>query len=160
MKIVVKITTVISLLSTSITMTTVGIAATPTPHIPKTPPNEVINIVRKYGNCPQEVGMWTEFRAYEGGAEITVIANTLSIANTAKLIASGKKFVEYQAPLKKNYISCVGEASKDSVYFVKLQKGKISFRVILPKDTPSNPSAFSLHTIVDGRPYVKWQIAD
>ncbi len=68
--------------------------------------------------------------------------------------------MEYQAPLKKAYVSCVGGANKDNLYYVSLQKGKISFRVVLPKDTPSNPSGFSLRTIVDSRPYVRWQIAD
>jgi hypothetical protein len=156
----VKGITIVYLISTSINVISIGFAATPAPRIPANPPNEVVNITRRTGNCPQKLDMWTTFRYYEGGGEHTVIANTISIAGKSKLVSSGKKFVEYQAPLKKTYISCVGYAIKDNLYFVKLQKGKISFRIVLPKDTPSNPSAFSLHTVVDDLPYVKWQIAD
>lgn len=132
------------------------------PVLPKTPPNTVIPVKRQSGNCPQTVGLWTASRYYEGGGENTVIADTTVIAAApVKLVSYGKKFVEYTAPLKRAYISCVGQArSPEYPYSLRFQNRHVSFRVQLPPDTPANPSEFTVRSILGSRPYVQWAIAD
>ncbi|MBH8552894.1 hypothetical protein I8751_11040 [Nostocaceae cyanobacterium CENA357] len=131
------------------------------PKLPTTPPNTLLSVEIQKGNCPKTIGVWTNFRYYEGGGEHTVIADTYPIAGVTKLKSAGKKFVEYTAPLKQTYTSCVGRAiHKELPYRLSFQNGQVLFRVDLPKDTPSNPSEFSTRAILGSRPYVKWAIAD
>lgn len=88
----------------------------------------------------------------------------LSWVKAAKTPASilQRFVVEYTAPLKKNYASCVGQAISEELTSYKFRFGSsnVSFRVELPPDSPSTPSAFSAQTLVGGRPYVRWAIAD
>lgn len=130
--------------------------------LPKTPPDLVLQVERTAGNCPKTIGIWTTFRYYEGGGEHTVIANTWGIADRAQLISSGKKVVEYKAPLKTSFASCVAQAkaSEDYPYLFRFRNGSVSFRVELPPDTPANPSEFTTRSILGARPYVRWVIAD
>ena len=132
------------------------------PVLPKTPPDIVLKVERQSGNCPKTIGIWTAFRYYEGGGEHTVIADTWAIADRAQLISSGKKVVEYKAPLKTSYASCIGQAKagEDYPYWFRFGNGKVSFRVELPPDTAANPSEFTARSILGGRPYVRWAIAD
>lgn len=157
---VIRLTT-FGLLSTLL-VTAPTFAATQKPTLPNTSANNVLNVERQSGACPKTIGLWTTALPYEGGAEFTVIADTLRIAGFAKLVASSEKFAEYKAPLKKAYASCVGSARDQEVgyYQVRLKKGYLFFRVELPKDTPSKPSGISATGIVSSRPYVRWQLAD
>jgi hypothetical protein len=131
------------------------------PVLPKTPPDIVLKVERQSGNCPKTIGIWTAFRYYEGGGEHTVIADTWAIADHAQLVSSGKKVVEYKAPLKTSYASCVSQAkAEDYGYRFRFGNGNVSFRVELPPDTAANPSEFTARSILGGRPYVRWAIAD
>ena len=133
-----------------------------TPVLPTSSPNTTFNVKRQTGSCPKTVRLWTSFRYYEGGGENTVIADTLAIAGRARLMSSGKKLVKYRAPLKKAYASCVGSAtSKEySDYMFRFKEGNVYFRVQLPPDTPSTPTAIAYRNVVSQRPYIRWQIAD
>lgn len=134
------------------------------PAVPRTPPDTVFSVTRQSGNCPGTVKMWASLRQYEGGAEFTVIADTLAIAGSARLVRSTKKMAEFTAPLKSNFASCVGQASSNegslNVYRVQFQNRNVIFRVQLPADTPSSPSEIVYKGVVSSRPAVKWQIAD
>jgi hypothetical protein len=132
------------------------------PVLPKTPPDMVLKVERQSGTCPKTIGIWTAFRYYEGGGEHTVIADTWAIAGRAQLISSGKKSIEYKAPLKTYFASCVAQAKagEDYPYLFRFGNSSVSFRVELPPDTPANPSAFTTRSILGARPYVRWAIAD
>ena len=163
MKNLARLTTTFGLFSALLTATPALTQNQPTkPVLPNTPPNTTFNVQRQSGTCPKTVRLWSLSRWYEGGAENTVIADTLAIAGSARLVSSGKKVVEYTAPLKKNYASCVGQAISEELtpYKFRFGSGNVSFRVELPPDSPSTPSAFSTQTLVGGRPYVRWAIAD
>ena len=122
----------------------------------------MLKVERKSGNCPKTIGIWAAFRYYEGGGEHTVIADTWGIAGRVQLISSGKKSVEYKAPLKTYFASCVAQAKagEDYPYLFRFGNSSVSFRVELPPDTPANPSAFTTRSILGARPYVRWAIAD
>lgn len=132
------------------------------PVLPKTPPDLVLKVDRKSGNCPKTIGLWTAFRYYEGGGEHTVIADTWAMASRTQITASTKKLVEYKAPLRTVYATCVGQAkaSEDYPYQLQFGKGNVAFLVKLPPDTPANPSEIMEKSILGARPYVKWAIAD
>lgn len=133
------------------------------PALSKTP-DTIFNVKRQSGSCPKTVGLWTSFRYYEGGGEHTVIADTAAIAHSAKIISSGDKLVDYQAPLKKTYANCIGIATDltdgENLYQFIFREGKVFFRVVLPPDTDANPSGFTVRSIYNSRPYLRWQIAD
>jgi hypothetical protein len=163
MKDLVRFTTTFGLLSTLIVTAATSTQAQPKkPVLPNTPPNTKFSVERQTGKCPTSIGVWISFRYYEGGGEHTVIADTLAIAGSSRIVRSNKKLVEFTAPLKKNFASCVGVAKSDEYEFYqfRLQNGKITFRVELPPDTPANPSEFTARSIVGSRPYVRWAIAD
>lgn len=159
MQLIAKFTIFSALLVTTSTTTQ---AQSTKPVLPKTPPDMVLKVERKSGICPKTIGLWTAFRYYEGGGEHTVIANTWAIASRAQITASTKKFVQYKAPLKIAYATCVGQAkaSEDYPYQLQFGKGNVAFEVKLPPDTPANPSEIMEKSILGARPYVKWAIAD
>ncbi len=131
------------------------------PVLPKTPPNILLKVERQAGNCPQTVGLWTAFRYYEGGGEHAVIADTWAIAQRAQITTSGKKFVEYKAPLRTDFTTCVGQAkANDYPYQLQFGKGNVAFTVKLPPDTAANPSVITAKSILGARPFVRWAIAD
>ena len=132
------------------------------PVLPKTPPDIVLKVERQSGTCPKTIGIWTAFRYYEGGGEHTVIADTWSIAGRVQLISSGKKSVEYKAPLNTYFASCIAQAKagEDYPYWFRFGNSSVSFRVELPPDTPANPSIITAKSILGARPYVRWAIAD
>jgi hypothetical protein len=77
----IKFSIVASLISLLVGATAASLQAQPAkPQIPTTKPNLPLVVVRKTGNCPQQVNLWTSFRYYEGGGEHTVIADTVPIA--------------------------------------------------------------------------------
>lgn len=83
-------------------------------------PNIVLNVNRQTGACPETARIWYFGLPFEGGGEAIVVADTWAIANTAKLVASGKLFVEYSAPLRESYASCVGSANKAAPSLLQL----------------------------------------
>lgn len=157
-----RFTAIFSVLPTLlVTVATTTVAQSSKVELLKTSPDTVLNVERQAGNCPESVGLWTAFRYYEGGGENTVIADTLAIAGRAKLVSYGRKFVEYTAPLKPAYASCVGKAKDENLnYTFRFRNGNVLFRVELPPDTPANPSGFTARAILGSRPYVRWAIAD
>ena len=121
----------------------------------------VLKVERQSGTCPQSIGLWTTFRYYEGGGEHTVIADTWAIAQRAQITSAANKFVEYKAPLKTVYATCVGQArAADYPYYLQLGKGNVAFVVKLPPDTAANPSVITAKSILGARPYLRWAIAD
>lgn len=144
-----------------VTTSTTTQAQSTTPVLPKTPPDILLKVERKSGICPRTVGLWTAFRYYEGGGEHTVIADTWAIANRAQITTAAKKFVEYKAPLRTDFATCVGQAkAADYPYQLQFGKGSVAFRVKLPPDTAANPSVITAKSILGARPYVRWAIAD
>lgn len=69
-------------------------------------PNQKLNVQRQSETCPQTVGLWTILVGSEGGADLTLVADTRSLAGSAKVVSSSKKSVEYEAPLHRAYASC------------------------------------------------------
>jgi hypothetical protein len=126
------------------------------------PPTTTFNVVATKGNCPTSVGVWTASRGYEGGAENTAIADTSSIAGRARAITSRKKYVVYRARLKKEYSSCVGQASSPEYpsYKFLFRRQRVYFRVDLPPGNLNNPTKFTSRSVLLSRPLVKWAIAD
>jgi hypothetical protein len=119
---------------------------------PPDKPNMIINVKRQSGACPQTVGIWTFMLPIEGGAEHTAVADI----RDGKLVASGKKFVEYEAPLRQSYISCVGSAKSErpNVYNFQFRNGKVSFRLDLSQETLN--TAITYKGTGGFRPYVRW----
>ncbi len=163
MKNLARLTTTLGLFSVLLAATPALTQNQPTkPVLPRTLPNTTFSVQRQSGSCPKTVSLWSSSRWYEGGAENTVIADTLAIAGPVRLVSSGKKLVEYTAPLQKNYASCVGQAISQELapYKFRFGNGNVSFRVELPPDPPGLPSEISARSIVDSRPYVRWALAD
>jgi len=159
-------------LTTALTMLLTLLVSAPTPRqaqlekptLPKTPPDLVLKVEHQSGTCPNTVGIWSAFHSYEGGGEHTVIADIVAFAGDAQLTSSGEKLVEYRAPLKTAYASCIGWARDENngqdLYRFLFRDGNVYFRVELPPDTLANPSIFSTVSFLDARPYVRWAIAD
>lgn len=114
--------------------------------------NMILDVKSEAGECPKTVGIWTFLLPFEGGAEHTAVADI----RNAKLIASDKKFVEYEAPLRNSYASCVGSAKSERppVYNFQFRNGKAYFRLDLRQET------LNTTIIYQGtggfRPYVRW----
>ncbi len=135
------------------------------PQIPNTKPNLALSIVRKTGNCPNQVSLWTSFRYYEGGGEHTVIADTAPISKApAVLVEKGPRFVQYEVPLKPDYATCSARAIApyNSQYSVRFNHGIAYFEVDLTllDKPPSTPAVVTYRAVLTGRPYVRWAIAD
>lgn len=158
-------------LTLSLGILSVLLAATPgitqnsqqsAPRIPGDAPNTTINVSRRSGNCPSNMKLWTSFRSYEGGTENTVIADTNTIANAARLSNSGAKFVEFTAPLKSEFASCVGEATsnEDPIYRFRFTNKNVIFRMDLSPLPGSRITRISYRGVVSSRPAIRWGIAD
>ncbi|HEY9872902.1 MAG TPA: hypothetical protein V6D12_05680 [Candidatus Obscuribacterales bacterium] len=157
-----RFATTLGILS-ALLVATAGLAQnkpTATPKLPSTKPNTTFNVQRQKGKCPLKVSLWTLSRNYEGGGELTAIADTLAIATSPRLASSGKSFVEYKARLKSAYASCVGRASSQQqpMYKFRFSDRNVYFRVDLT-GIPQ-PTAISYKNVVADRPYVRWAIAD
>ncbi|MEA5602078.1 hypothetical protein [Nostoc sp. UHCC 0252] len=115
-------------------------------------PNLILNVKREAGACPQTVGIWTFMLPFEGGAEHTAVADI----RNAKLVASGKKFLEYEAPLRQSYASCIGSAKSERppVYNFQFRNGKVSFRLDLNQATLN--TTITYQGLGGFRPYVRW----
>jgi hypothetical protein len=119
---------------------------------PPSKPNMILNVKREAGTCPQTVGIWTFMLPFEGGAEHTAVADIRS----ARLVASGKKFVEYEAPLRQSYASCLGSAKSErpNVYNFHFRNGKVYFRLDLNQSTLN--TTITYQGTGGLRPYVRW----
>ncbi|WP_414545464.1 hypothetical protein [Nostoc sp. CCY0012] len=125
-------------------------------------PNVKLNVQRSSGTCPQTVGLWWILLPYEGGAEHTVVADTRAFADTTKLVSSNnQQMVEFVAPLRSNYASCVGKTRQQeyTFYNVEFKNKQAYFRVDLRKiNAPAQKITYK--TVTASRPYVRWAIAD
>ncbi len=135
------------------------------PQIPNTKPNLTLSIVRKTGNCPKQVSLWTSFRYYEGGGEHTVIVDTTPISKApAVLVEKGPLFVQYEVPLKPDYATCSTRAIApyNPQYSVRFDRGIAYFEVDLTllDKPPGTPAVVTYRAVLTGRPYVRWAIAD
>lgn len=145
----------------SVVCTTATYAQTNRLQLSTTPPDTVVQVERRSGNCPKSIGIWTDTRQYEGGGEFTIIPDTLAFAGKAKLVAAKPKFVEYIALLKPAYANCIARAKNPEINTrFRFANGNVYFQLYLPADTDANPSGFSTRSVFTARPYVKWQIAD
>lgn len=119
---------------------------------PPDKPNMIINVKLQSGACPQTIGIWTFMLPIEGGAEHTAVADI----RDAKLVASDKKFVEYEAPLRQSYVSCVGSAKSErpDVYNFQFRNGKVYFRLDLSQETLNTTIMYKGTGGL--RPYVRW----
>lgn len=141
------------------------VMAQPKPSLPNQKPDLMFKVVRKVGTCPQQIGLWTATRQYEGGGEHMVIADTWAIAAApAKVVSATPQWVEYSAPLKRTFTSCVAQAGSDSElpYRFRFQQGKVFFQIDLRSinRNPSTPAAITYKAVLTSRPYVRWAIAD
>lgn len=132
------------------------------PPIPGNAPNTTINVSRRSGNCPSNMKLWTSFRSYEGGGEHTVIADTSAIANRARLSNSGAKFVEFTAPLKSEFASCVGEAvsNDEPIYRFRFSNKSVIFRMDLSPLPGERLTRISYRGVVSSRPAIRWALSD
>ncbi|HEY9874116.1 MAG TPA: hypothetical protein V6D12_11800 [Candidatus Obscuribacterales bacterium] len=124
-------------------------------------PNVKFNVERQAGNCPRTVGLWLFSLGYEGGADHTVVADTQAIASApAKLVVSQKKQLEYQAPLRSNYASCVGKATSPllSAYNFQFRNGKVSFRMDVSRGDGYREILYK--GISASRPYISWRATE
>jgi hypothetical protein len=161
----------LSLIST-LAIATPGLGGDSPVELLQKPATHSFPVMAKSGKCPKSVKAWTHVRNYEGGAEWTIIADTLAIARPATVISGAKrgrngsfaKVAVFRANLKPTFKSCrgvaVSTAEELSLYKFEFAKGKVTFKVNLPKDTPSNPSGIVQAKIVKNRPLVVWAIAD
>lgn len=124
-------------------------------------PNFQLNVERQAGSCPKTVGLWLFSLGFEGGADHTVVPDMLGVAaSPVKLVSSAKNRLEYEAPLRSNYASCVGKASSPllSFYNYQFQNGKVSFRVDVSQGDGYREI---LYKGVSGyRPYILWRAAE
>ncbi|MFB2896299.1 hypothetical protein ACE1CI_25595 [Aerosakkonemataceae cyanobacterium BLCC-F50] len=132
------------------------------PSIPQNAPNTTINVSKRSGNCPSNMKLWNSFRSYEGGGEHTVIADTSAIANGARLTNSGAKFVEFTAPLKSEFASCVGEATsnEEPIYRFRFSNKNVIFRMDLSSLPSNRLTRISYKGVVSSRPAIKWALSD
>ncbi|MFB2933925.1 hypothetical protein ACE1B6_01475 [Aerosakkonemataceae cyanobacterium BLCC-F154] len=132
------------------------------PRIPDDRPNTTIDVSRRSGSCPDNMKLWTAFRSYEGGGEHTVIVDTSMVANGVRLTNYGAKFVEFSAPLKSEFASCVGEAiSEDEpIYRFRFADRKVIFRMDLSRLRPGTITRINYQGVVSSRPAIRWAIAD
>lgn len=132
----------------------------PTPG-PISQPTTQLPVERQRGNCPKTVGLWWFVLPYEGGAEHTVVLDTRAFADSSKLVASTKQTVEFVAPLRGSYASCVGQTRGSSFpwYRVQFKNQQAYFQIDLKK-TNAPFTAVTYSTVAASRPFVRWAIAD
>ncbi|HEY9669406.1 MAG TPA: hypothetical protein V6C91_21515 [Coleofasciculaceae cyanobacterium] len=124
-------------------------------------PNFQLNVQRQAGTCPKTVGLWEFMIGVEGGADHTVVANTQAIASgSAKIVSSEKKRVVYEAPLRREYASCVGQASSPLLraYNFQFRNGKVSFGLDVSQDDGYREILYK--GVSANRPYLHWRAAE
>lgn len=132
-----------------------------TPPGPLSQPNVRLTVDRQSGSCPPSVGLWWFVMPYEGGAEHTVALDTRAFADTTKRIAATKQTVDFVAPLRGNYTSCVGQTRGGTFPWYRVQfKNKQAYFQVDLKKTTAPYTAISYSTVAASRPFVRWAIAD
>lgn len=132
-----------------------------TPPGPLSQPNVKLSVERQSGNCPQSVGLWWFVLPYEGGAEHTVALDTRAFADSSKQVSATKQTVEFVAPLRANYVSCVGQTRGSSFPWYRVQfKNKQAYFQVDLKKTNAPYTAVAYSTVAASRPFVRWAIAD
>jgi hypothetical protein len=124
-------------------------------------PNYQFNVQRQSGSCPKSVGLWMFMLGFEGGADHTVVADTQAIASApAKLVVSQQKRLEYEAPLRSQYASCVGQASSPllSAYNFQFRNGKVNFRMDVSQGDGYREILYK--GMSASRPYIHWRAAE
>ena len=162
-----KLSGTVGLLATLITACETGIrqASTNAQQDPfaqtRVQPNFRFNVQRQSGSCPQTIGLWLFSLGFEGGADHTVVAETQAIASApAKLVKSEKKRAEYEAPLRKEYASCVGQATSGlvSAYNFQFRSGKVYFRMDVSRDDGYREILYK--GVSANRPYIHWRATE
>lgn len=122
-------------------------------------PNLKFQVTRQAGQCPTTVGLWSILLPLEGGADHIAVADTIRFAGSARVARTNRQFVEYEAPLKPEFVSCVGQASSTNfrAYRFQFRSGKVYFQV---NPSFAGSSAIVSQQVVTGRPYVLWQARD
>lgn len=127
----------------------------------KIQPNYQFKVQRQAGNCPKTVGIWMFWQGFEGGSDRTVVADTLAIASApAKLAVSQPKRLEYEAPLRREYASCIAQAKSDlhRPYDFQFRNGKVRFRWDV---TWADAYTEVLYKGVSAsRPYIHWRVTE
>ncbi|MFB2919810.1 hypothetical protein [Aerosakkonema funiforme] len=133
-------------------------------------PNKMLNVVSQAGNCPKNVGIWIisfSYRQEIYNVQSIVIADTLPIAGPAKVATKRFRFVEYQAPLRSPYTSCVGQAnsstdpnSLDASYKFRFQNRNVYFSIDLTKIPEGFGAGIQEEKILGLRPYAVVQFVD
>ncbi|MBD2185724.1 hypothetical protein [Aerosakkonema funiforme] len=133
-------------------------------------PNKVLNVISQAGNCPKNVGIWIISFAYMQeiyNIENIVIADTLPIAGPAKVATKRFRFVEYQAPLRSPYTSCVGQAnfttdpnSLDASYKFRFQNRNVYFTIDITNIPDGFGAGIKEEKILGLRPYAVVQFVD
>lgn len=120
-------------------------------------PNLSFKVDRRSGNCPKTVNLWSLLLPLEGGADHIAVADTLRFANTARVTRSNSRFVEYEAPLKREFASCVGRASSSEfrAYQFQFHNRRVYFQV--NPAIANSKTAIVARRVASGRPYVFWQ---
>jgi hypothetical protein len=124
-------------------------------------PNFEFNVQRQAGICPRTVDLWLFSVGFEGGSDHTVIADTKAIAYTpAKLVISERKQLEYEAPLRREYASCVGQASSSLLtpYKFQFRNGKVSFRMDVSQGDGYREILY--RGVSAHRPYIHWRAVE
>ncbi|MBW4648384.1 MAG: hypothetical protein KME06_06745 [Kastovskya adunca ATA6-11-RM4] len=124
-------------------------------------PNIKFDVERQAGTCPDTVGLWMFVQGFEGGADHTVVADTQAIASqSAKLVVNQPKRLEYEAPLRSEYASCIGQAKSDQfrAYNFQFGNGKVRFRTDVGWSDGYTEVLYK--GISASRPYIHWQATE
>jgi hypothetical protein len=75
-------------------------------------------------------------------------------------VKSEKKRAEYEAPLRKEYASCVGQATSGlvSAYNFQFRSGKVYFRMDVSRDDGYREILYK--GVSANRPYIHWRATE
>lgn len=124
-------------------------------------PNVVFNVAKESGTCPDSIGLWELGWAFEGGADHTVVVDTLPITSQpAQIVQSEDRRIVYAAPLTADLASCVGTARSErlAMYTVQFSDGQLQFELDLATGDGFREIRYA--DISAGRPYVHWRAAE
>lgn len=117
------------------------------------------------GFCPDSVEMQTAMVNPEGIYQLAALVNTSAIATaSAELIDTSDRFVIYAAPLNPEFEHCIGwvdpRAEAGLAFNIWMQWGYVYFRFDLHEFSEDNQSTLTYQGIYQGRPYIRWVVAD
>jgi hypothetical protein len=121
--------------------------------------DQTVSIVRSAGTCPKSIGVVVVTKQYPGGFTMDYTAQTLTVANGAKVLSATPRRIAFTAALSRAYKSCEGTGKSGDIAFT-LHKGSLSY-VISPGKGPNGTYPGALHVTVDkGRPHANMSITD